>query len=119
MAIEVTEVKAYDGRNIIASNQPRAGVVFDVKGLDGLVIQVYDGGDGLSSWPTSLVLTVSASLDDNHYANFPSGAITYTAFGVQASITVTGLSFVRVAVSTVSSAGHGAIGVRANGIAEV
>jgi hypothetical protein len=62
---------------------------------------------------------VSASLDDNHYANFPSGAITYSAFGVQASITVTGLSFIRVAVSTVSSAGHGAIGVRVNGIAEV
>ena len=117
MAIEVSELKAYGGKDLIASAQLRDAVVFDVRGVDSIVLQVFDV-EGLAAWPTSLVLTVECSLDTNHFAAFPSGAVTFTSFKVGEAIVVAGLSYVQVRVSTVGASGNGNLGVRANSVTE-
>ena len=102
----------------MVSSEYRDSVVFEVLGVDSLVIQLVDS-EGLGAWPTSLVLSVEGSLDNNFFGALPSGAIPYSAFGLQAAIVVTGLAYARVVVSTVSSAAHGNVGVRATGAREV
>lgn len=118
MALEVEAIKEEDGREGVQSEEDRSSVIFDVRGVDSIVPQLYDR-DGISSWPTSLVVTCEASLDTNNFAAFPSGALTFSAFGLGEAIAVLGLSYVRFRVSTKSSAGHGLVGVRVNGISDV
>jgi hypothetical protein len=118
MAIEVDELKPYAGKTSVDSALLRDAVIFDVRGVDSVVLQAFDA-EGLGAWPTSLVLTVECSLDKNHFAAFPAGAVTFASFKVGEAIVVAGLSYLQVRVSTIGASGNGNIGVRANAVLEV
>lgn len=75
---------------------------------DAMVFALPEGSDwatvqcsGINTWATSAVITIDASLDGGDFENFPDGSITKTAYGLYPILTVTGIRFLRVYVSTV------------------
>jgi hypothetical protein len=118
VATEVQILKPDGDSEHLVSSEYRDAVAFEVLGLDAVVIQLVDL-EGLGSWPASLVLSVEGSLDNSFFGQLPGGAIPYSAFGIGAAISVTGLAYLRVIVSTVSASGHGNVGVRATGARSV
>lgn len=118
MAIEVSGLKPERDGEDLASAELGDALEFDVEGLDEVVVQLANL-EGLSAWPTSLVVTLQCSLDRSAWSDFPSGAVPYNAFGVKAAVAVGGLSWVRVVVTTQSSGGHGNVAVRVNGLKTV
>lgn len=65
-------------------------------GTDWIVVQLT----ATESWTASAVVTLEISIDGAAFAGFPSGAVTYDALGVQEICTVTGVTRVRLRVST-------------------
>lgn len=68
---------------------------------DWMVVHLIPAGE---TWPTSLVLTHSISLDGATFSNFPSGAVTYSGAGVQEIMNVTGVAKSRIRVTTLAGA---------------
>jgi hypothetical protein len=118
IVIEVEAIKPERDQEHLDSDELGSALVFDVANIEDVVVQLVNG-EGLSAWPTSLVVTLQCSLDFSAWSDFPSGAVTYNGFGVKASVNVSGLSAVRVVVTTVSSGGHGNVAVRVNGVKNV
>ena len=75
-----------------------SGAVYRVAGYSSIVIQI----DTLADAAMAGTVTLQASLDAVTFHNFPSGAITYTAVGIQAAVNVEGLQYVRVQYTTLS-----------------
>ncbi len=116
--IDIERLEAEEDRHELSSQEDRAAVTFGVAEIESLVVQLCNP-DGLTAWPTSLVLTLEGTLGmtEKDVSEWSAMAtpVTYTAFGLKAVVDVRGLGAVRVRVSTVSSAGHGKVGVHASG----
>jgi len=116
--IDIERLEAEEDLHEISSQQDRASVTFGVYEIESLVVQIGNP-DGLSAWPTSLVLTLEGTLahEEGEVCEWSAMAspVTYTSFGLKAVVDVRGLGAVRVRVSTVSSGGHGMVGVQASG----
>jgi hypothetical protein len=75
-----------------------SGAVYSVAGYSSIVVQI----DCVLDAAIAGTVTLQASLDAVTWHNFPSGAITYTAVGIQAAVNVEGLRYVRVQYTTLS-----------------
>lgn len=79
-------------------------LTFDLRDLrpraDWFVYQIVS--DAGTAWPSgaTAVVTVEISQDGAAWNDFPSGAVTKSAFGFGTTLTVTGVNFVRFRVST-------------------
>lgn len=98
MTITPTTPDAFFG---LDSTRLHDAVVFPVTGTDWARLQVSI--EGASSWPASLVITVTLSADGIRYAAPSAGAVTITGAGNQAAVTTTGAGFLKLAVTTVSA----------------
>ena len=75
----------------------QGGLTYDVAGYSAIVSQLENPID--AAWAGTI--TLQCSLDGQTFFNFPT-AITYTANGVNQSVNVEGLRFVRYQVTTTS-----------------
>lgn len=75
-----------------------SGAVYNVAGYSAIVVQV----DTMLDAAMAGTVTLQASLDQVTWHNFPSGAITYAAVGIQSAVNVEGLRYVRVQYTTTS-----------------
>lgn len=108
MIIQPTDGAAKNGIDLDDST---ASIVFAIpEGVDWIVAQLT----AQAAWTASAIVTLEISLDGQNWSNFPSGAVTYTASGVAAILTVTGIRFIRYRVST-SQVGDATVYVTVNG----
>jgi hypothetical protein len=75
-----------------------SGITYNVAGYSAIIAQIDTPVDTAAAG----TVTLQCSLDGANFYDFPSGAITYTASGVQAAVNVEGLIFVRYQVTTTS-----------------
>jgi len=75
-----------------------SGIEYEVIGYSAIIAQIDFPLDAAAAG----TITLQCSQDGSNWYNFPGGAITYTAGGVQASVNVEGLRYVRYQVTTTS-----------------
>lgn len=102
MAIQVDILPALgDGTNFNPArmlSSISSGITYNVAGYSAIIAQI----DAPIDSAIAGTVTLQCSQDGATFYNFPSGAITYTATGVQASVNVEGLVWVRYQVTTTS-----------------
>lgn len=91
-----TDANAFNPTTMLTSIV--SGITYNVAGYSAIVAQIDTPVDAAAAG----TVTLQCSLDGCSWYNFPSGAITYTASGVQAAVNVEGLVFVRYQVTTTS-----------------
>ncbi len=75
-----------------------SGYTYKVQGYSSVVAQIDAPIDAAAAG----TITLQCSQDGCTFYNFPAGAITYTATGIQAAVNVEGLIFIRYQVTTTS-----------------
>jgi len=75
-----------------------SGYTYKVQGYSAIIAQIDAPIDAAAAG----TITLQCSQDGCTFYNFPSGAITYTSTGIQASVNVEGLVFVRYQMTTTS-----------------
>jgi hypothetical protein len=75
-----------------------SGYTYKIQGYSAVIAQIDAPIDSAAAG----TITLQCSQDGCTWYNFPSGAITYAATGVQASVNVEGLIFIRYQVTTTS-----------------
>ncbi len=94
----LTPFNSTDTPGELAPNEVGSSVLFRLDGrFDTLVLQLTMVAG--TSLPAATI-TVQISQDGINYYNFPSGAVTYAAVGVQTALSVTGLNYLRLVVTT-------------------
>lgn len=103
MAIRV-DILTANGANGAAFNPTAmlssivSGLTYKVQGYSAVIAQIDTPIDAAAAG----TITLQCSQDGCTFHNFPSGAITYTAAGVQAAVNVEGLAFVRYQITATS-----------------
>lgn len=103
MAIKV-EILAPNGTDATAFNPTAmlssivSGLTYRVAGYSAVIAQIDTPVDAAAAG----TITLQCSQDGCTFYNFPSGAIAYTATGIQAAVNVEGLVFIRYQVTTTS-----------------
>lgn len=95
-------------RSTVGSN-----LVYQVQGYSSIVAQIE------TPYASSLTgtITLQCSQNGTAWANFPSGAITYTANGIQAAVNVEGLIYVKYQVT--ATTGTNDVLLTVSGVANV
>lgn len=75
-----------------------SGLTYKVAGYSAVIAQIDAPVDAAAAG----TITLQCSQDGCTYSNFPNGAITYTAVGVQAKVNVEGIVFIRYQVTATS-----------------
>ena len=75
-----------------------SGITYKVQGYSAVVAQIDAPIDAAAAG----TITLQCSQDGCSWYNFPAGAITYAATGIQAAVNVEGLVFIRYQVTTIS-----------------
>jgi len=75
-----------------------SGYTYKIQGYSAVVAQIDAPIDAAAAG----TITLQCSQDGCTFYNFPAGAITYTATGVQAAVNVEGLVFIRYQVTATS-----------------
>ena len=75
-----------------------SGITYKVQGYSSVVAQIDAPVDSAAAG----AITLQCSQDGNTWYNFPAGAISYTATGVQAAVNVEGLAFIRYQITGTS-----------------
>lgn len=84
------------GSSSLHSNITTEHVDFNTQNLDYVTTQLV----GSTSWPSGLVLKLTASMDGTNFSDFPSGEALATALGLQATMVLAGVQRIRFTVKT-------------------
>jgi len=91
-----TDGNAFNPTTLLSSIS--SGITYKVQGYSAVIAQIDTPVDAAAAG----TITLQCSQDGYSWYNFPSGAITYTATGIQAAVNVEGLVFIRYQVTTIS-----------------
>ncbi len=98
-----------DGKEGLAVNSPNDCMTFSIpEGSNFALVQL--AMLSAASLPAATV-TCEISVNGRDYVNFPSGAVTYAAVGIQTLLSITGVRFIRLRVSTAAGSGGEILGV--------